>query len=185
MALNAATPLGRLAGEIPVPKGRYQEKPTGYEGSNGAGVCQEDREIYVYVDSHTGEIDRTRTVIPDRRKARFRTPHFTGFQAVWHELALHIAAEKVTRMDLAVLAEILAHVSYDNRVIASQGTIAKALGRKQQQISRHMKRLVRIGWLQYTGEVEAPYRVCPDLAWKGAVGTWQRRRRIDMGKVVE
>lgn len=94
-----------------------------------------------------------------------KMPHYRIFN---EGMARVISDGDLTGQDFKVLFHVLNNMEYENLFQQSQGAIAEALGIRQPDVSRAMKKLIEKDFIRIIGSIgrQNIYRVSPYLALK-------------------
>jgi DNA-binding MarR family transcriptional regulator len=94
-----------------------------------------------------------------------KMPHYRIFN---EGMAQVISDPDLTGQDFKVLFHVLNNMEYENRFQQSQGAIAEALGIRQPDVSKAIKKLIKKDLIRVIGNIgrQNIYRVSPYLALK-------------------
>lgn len=141
---------------------------------------------FTQFNSDTGEVvDGFIAVVQPKKKSRFER-HFTMNQE-----ALGILSKELNGEEFKVLFQLLRELDYENLIQVRQIDISKELEIDKSQVSRSIKRLVKLEVILEGPRIgnSKTYRLNPTFGWKGTVSNHNealRKRMKEIGmKVVD
>ena len=128
----------------------------------------------IFCNPKTGEYtDPTHVLIPRRVKV-------TNWLMVFHEMTEALSKDKeIGAEGLRVFLYAISYVDYENKLLVTQADVKKALGMRQQHVSRAFKLLVKKEILIEADKIGTSkiYYLNPYFGWKGTASKLQKGLR--------
>lgn len=106
--------------------------------------------------------------IPKRRHPYTRKTYMLVAQEMWDELALRLADHSIGLQTMRVYVEMARACDFENRVELGQKDLSARLNMDRSDVSKALKILIDLGFVERPRSVRAPYRMNAEVVWKGS-----------------